>query len=142
MRNAQQVVQASEVIGYLSPLQSPLVMKATVNNADISQVKIGQAVQIRIESCPYPDYGVAQGKVSAIAPDATQPKSNSRSNLNSSGNVPAVYDVTIDLQDLILQTSERSCRLKAGMQGRADIVAQQETLLSFIFRKMRLLVDI
>jgi len=69
LRNAQQLVQPSEVIGYLSPLQSPLVMKAAVSHADISRVKIGQAVQIRIESCPYPDYGVAQGKVSAIAPD-------------------------------------------------------------------------
>jgi HlyD family secretion protein len=117
-------------------------MKAAVSHTDISQVKIGQAVQIRIESCPYPDYGVAQGKVSAIAPDAKQPNSNSISNFNSSGNVPAVYDVTIPLQDLILQTSERSCTLKAGMQGRADIVAQQETILTFILRKMRLLVDI
>lgn len=32
LRNAQQVVQASEVIGYLSPLQSPLVMKAAVSH--------------------------------------------------------------------------------------------------------------
>lgn len=140
LRNSQQVLQSGEILAYISPTQSPLVVKALVSHGDISRVKIGQEAQIRIESCPYPDYGVAKGSVTAIAPDASSPNSNPNTDLNPS--TSAVYDVTIQLPRLILETSSKSCTLQAGMQGKSDIITEQETLLSFLLRKMRLIADI
>ncbi len=135
LRNTQQVVQPGEIIGYLSPTEAPLVIKASVSHADISRVEPKQTVKIRVESCPYPDYGVATGMISAIAPDTQS------SHSPESSGTPAVYDVIIQPQQLILQGSQRICTLQAGMEGRADIVTQPETILTFLLRKMRLLTN-
>jgi HlyD family secretion protein len=130
LRNSQQVVQLGEIIGYLSPSQTPLVIQASVSHTDVSRIETGQTVQVRIDSCPYPDYGVSKGIVSAIAPDVQ---------LSSS---PAVYGVTIQPQELRLQTPQNTCTLQAGMQGRADIVTQHETLLRLLLRKLHLLTKL
>lgn len=139
LRNSQQVVQAGDIIGYISPAQTQLEIKAAVSQADISQVEIGQTVQMRIDSCPYPDYGVAAGTVTAIAPDA-QVQNPNGSNPASSLPGSAVYDVTIQPQQLMLQSASQTCTLQSGMQGRADIVTHQETLMRFILRKLRMAI--
>ncbi|MGP1385806.1 MAG: HlyD family secretion protein [Thainema sp.] len=139
LRNSQQVVQVGDIIGYISPTQTELEIKAAVSQAHISQVEIGQTVQMRIDSCSYPDYGVAAGVVSAIAPDAHVQNSDRPDGTSSS--TAAVYDVTIQPQQLTLHTTYQTCTLQAGMQGRADIITRQETMLRLIFRKLRLFVD-
>jgi HlyD family secretion protein len=142
LRNLEQVVQPGDIVGYISPTQTPLVIKALVNHTDISQVETQQKVEIRIESCPYPDYGTVKGKVTEIAPDAKLQNPSQNSELQPSTTSSSVYEVIIQPQQLILENVSKTCTLQAGMQGRADIVTQRETILSFFLRKMRLLVNL
>lgn len=142
LRNTAQVVQAGETVGYISPTQTPLAIKASVNHSDISQVETQQNVEVRIESCPYPDYGTVEGTVTEIAPDAKRQDSSQNSELNPSATSASIYEVMIQPQQLVLQNGNKTCTLQAGMQGRADIITQQETILSFFLRKMRLLVNL
>lgn len=142
LRNPKQVVQSGEVVGHISPTNALLVIKASVSHADISRIEVGQNVQIRLESCPYPDYGVASGIVTAIAPDSQQQSSNPDAVALPSNRDSATYNVIVQPQQLILRTPQKTCALQAGMQGRADIITQQETPLSFFLRKMRLFADI
>ncbi|MEH2270167.1 MAG: HlyD family efflux transporter periplasmic adaptor subunit [Nostoc sp.] len=138
LRNPGQVVQPSEAIAQIAPLDAPLLIKARVQAQDIDKVKAGQKVQMQVSACPYPDYGTLQGTVETVAPDALP-------TLKNSGDQSVVqvlaYQVTIQPQKQYLGRGDRQCHLKSGMEGRADIISRQETVLHFILRKARLIAD-
>ncbi|QSJ17970.1 HlyD family efflux transporter periplasmic adaptor subunit [Nostoc sp. UHCC 0702] len=139
LRNPGQVVQPTEAIAQIAPLDAPMLIKALVPAQDIDKVKVGQQVQMQVSACPYPDYGTLKGTVKTVAPDALPVERN-----NLIASVPQVkaYEVTIEPQTIYVGRSDRQCDLKPGMEGRADIISRQETVLHFILRKARLITDI
>jgi HlyD family secretion protein len=126
LRNPGQVLSAGEVVAHLAPAQAPLLVKALVNQNDISQIKPGQAVTLRIDSCVYTDFGTLPGIITAIAPDAQATGQGGR------------YGVSIQPQTTTLYNGDRPCALQAGMEGQAHIPLRAETILSFWWRKLRL----
>lgn len=54
----------------------------------------------------------------------------------------AFYEVTIEPEGLSLGRETRQCSIKMGMEGRADIISKQETVLQFFLRKARLIADV
>ncbi|MGH1397466.1 MAG: HlyD family secretion protein, partial [Trichormus sp.] len=138
LRNSGQVVQPSEAIAQIAPINAPILIRAYVPSQDINKVKPGQQVQMRVSACPYPDYGTLKGTVKTIAPDAL-PVAN---NTPSPTPTKAGYEVIIAPQTPYVGRSERTCQLKSGMEGQADIISRQETVLQFILRKARLITDV
>jgi HlyD family type I secretion membrane fusion protein len=142
LRNPNQVVRMGESIAKIAPQKSSLVIKTRVAAQDISRVQRCQQPNIhscqsgrallRFSAYPYPDYGVLQGAVVAIAPDTTTP-------LNSS---VAYYEITIQPEKVFLTKEQRQFPIQAGMDVTAEIVSKQETVLTFVMRKARLLTDI
>jgi HlyD family secretion protein len=126
LRNPGQVLSAGEVVAHLAPAQAPLLVKALVNQNDISQIKPGQAVTLRIDSCVYTDFGTLPGVITAIAPDVQGTGQGAR------------YGVSIHPQTTTLYNGDRPCALQAGMEGQAHIPLRAETILSFWWRKLRL----
>lgn len=144
LRNRDQLVQAGDLIAQIAPHHEPLVIKAFVSPQDISRVEIGQSVTMKVSGCPYPDYGTLAGKVTAISPDATataSPTPNASPPGQLQSRVGAQYEVTIQSQERSLRSRGHTCNLQAGMDGNADIVTRQETVLLFMLRKARLLID-
>ncbi|WGV25166.1 HlyD family efflux transporter periplasmic adaptor subunit [Halotia branconii] len=138
LRNPDQVVQPSEAIAQIAPLNAPVVIKAEVTAQNIDKVKAGQKVQMRVSACPYPDYGTLKGTVKTIAPDALPTAQNSAAPNTSQA---ATYEVMIEPQTLNVGRGDRHCDLKPGMEGRADIISREETVLQFILRKAKLITD-
>jgi multidrug efflux pump subunit AcrA (membrane-fusion protein) len=126
LRNPGQVLSAGEVVAHLAPAQAPLLVKALVNQNDISQIKPGQAVTLRIDSCVYTDFGTLAGIITAIAPDAQATGQGGR------------YGVSIQPHITTLYNGDLPCALQAGMEGQAHIPLRAETMLSFWWRKLRL----
>lgn len=54
----------------------------------------------------------------------------------------AGYEVTARPDALVLTDEAQPCSIQAGMEGRADIVSRQDTVLKFLLRKARLIADI
>ncbi|MBD1895489.1 MULTISPECIES: HlyD family efflux transporter periplasmic adaptor subunit [unclassified Coleofasciculus] len=138
LRNASQVVRAAEPIAQIAPSNTPLIVKARVAAQDIGKVAVGQKVQMRVSAYPYPDYGTLSGKVSAIAPDAIAPENN---NANAPA-VPPSYEVTIQPEKINLIKGDRPYPIQPGMEIAAEIISREETVLTFILRKARLLTDL
>lgn len=138
LRNAGQVVQPGQATAYIAPAHAPLLVKAQVGAQDIDKVKPGQAVQMQVSACPYPDYGTLKGVVKTVAPDAL-PSTTTEAAAPSAS---AAYEVTIAPQSQVVGKPGRQCRLQPGMEGRADIISRQETVMRFILRKTKLLVDL
>jgi len=138
LRNSGQVVQLSEALAQIAPVDAPLIIKAHVSAKDIDKVKTGQAVQMQVSACPYPDYGTLKGTVKTVAPDVLATTQN-----NSIISTPqiATYEINIEPQSLFLGKGNHLCYLKSGMEGRADIISRQETVLQFILRKGKLITN-
>ena len=146
LRNVSQVVSPGEIIARIAPNNTPIKIKALVASKNISQVAIGQQVQMRVSACPYTDYGTLEGIVSAISPDAiargTDPASTSfllRSKITPGDGI--AYEVTIEPLQLTLSQGNRICPIQSGMEGQAEIISRQETVLAFILRKTRLITN-
>lgn len=149
LRNTSQRVVSGEKIAQIAPSSPFLVVKALVPAQKIGQVKTGQPAQLRVSACPYPDYGTLKGIVNKISPDAIAPQSKTNSitaSANSKTNIRsgegAFYEVTITPESLVLGQGNNQCSLQLGMEGRADIIADEETVLKFLLRKTRLLTNL
>lgn len=148
LRNPGQQVQRGEVVAQILPSNVSLVIKALVKTQDRDKVERGQAVQMRVDSCPYPNFGTLKGSVQAISADAvalvtTNPNASATPTPQSGGGAEkgAFYEVTIQPKTTFLVQGERQCTIQPGMEGRADIISREETVLQFVLRKARLLTD-
>lgn len=155
LRNSGQVVRPGEPIAQIAPSNIPLVIKARIDAQDIGKIITCKAqqvsdctegkVQLRVSAYPYPDYGTIKGAVRAVSPDAVIPASNNT-------NTPATpyYEVTIQPEKTALtkqglnsnKSSQIQYPLQPGMEVLADIISREETVLTFILRKARLLTDL
>lgn len=147
LRNLEQVVRSGDAIAQIAPSKAPLVVKARVTAQDIGKVRLCQAAQVtdckegkallRVSAYPYPDYGTLKGAVRAITADTISPQ-------NNPATAPATpyYEVTIEPESLYLQKANQSYPIQPGMEITVDIISREETLLTFILRKARLLADL
>lgn len=138
LRNQGQVVQPGEAIARIAPTRSPLLIKTQIPAQDIDKVKLGQIVQMQISACPHPDYGTLKGTVKTVAPD-TFPASRREDGAPTG---PATYEVVVQPQAQFVGNQRHQCPLQAGMEGRANIISREETILKFILRKTRLLTEL
>jgi multidrug efflux pump subunit AcrA (membrane-fusion protein) len=149
LRNSGQTVRAGESVAQIVPSDVAQVVKAAIASDNKGKLKIGQKVQIRVNACPYPDYGILNGKVQAISPDAIAPQkdgANASSTHETAGlraaATGAFYEVTIEPETRILGKGKNQCHIQLGMDGRADIISREETVLRFFLRKARLIADL
>ena len=140
LRNPGQTVSSGEDIARIVPENAPLKIKAEVSPENISSLEVGQNVQMRVSACPYTDYGTLKGVVSQISKDTINPQSNG--NLGQQENPNSnFYQVTIEPNSLFLDSGRNQCAIKLGMEGRADIITKEETVLRFVLRKAKLFMD-
>ncbi|BAY08378.1 HlyD family secretion protein [Calothrix sp. NIES-2098] len=144
LRNPGQVVRASDAIAEIAPNNTPLVIKAMIPTQDIKNVAVGQEVQLRVDSCPYPDYGTLKGVVNAVSPDVITSQNNSTGSATSSAPTPAAsyFEATIQPERFVFGHENHRCRIQSGMDATADIISKQETALQFMLRKARLITDL
>jgi multidrug efflux pump subunit AcrA (membrane-fusion protein) len=149
LRNSGQTVRPGEEIAQIVPSDAPVVIKAAVPSEEKSKLKEGQNVLFRVSACPYPDYGTLKGKVKAISPDAFAPQANGATAVSPTTGISqkavgvgAFYEVTIEPESLSLSKGKKQCPVQLGMEGTADIVSKEETVLQFFLRKARLIADL
>jgi HlyD family type I secretion membrane fusion protein len=148
LRNSSQIVRIGQAIAQIAPKDAPLVIKARITSQDIARVKTCKLekvnncqngrVSLRISAYPYPDYGTLEGAVREITPD-TKPSTDTGAKNNQS---TSYYEVTIQPKNIHLEKNGINYPIQAGMEVTADIITKQETLITFVLRKARLLTDI
>ncbi len=146
LRNPGQTVTVGAEIAQIVPWDNSLVIQALIPAQEIDKVELNQPVQMKVSACPYPDYGTLKGKVNDLAPDSITPQGNSNSPNSAATSSPNLaagfYRVTIEPENLALGKGQNRCEIQLGMEGRAEIIAQEETVLQFLLRKSRLITDL
>ncbi|OBQ33814.1 MAG: hemolysin D [Anabaena sp. CRKS33] len=141
LRNSGQVVRSGESIAEIVPDdRNSLVIKALIPSAEINKIAVGQKAQLRVDACPYPDYGTAKGVVKTISPDAIIPQSKDTNTVISPG--ANYFEATIKPEKISFGNNNLQCFLQSGMNGTADIISREETVLQFMLRKARLIADL
>ncbi|MBH8572915.1 HlyD family efflux transporter periplasmic adaptor subunit [Nostocaceae cyanobacterium CENA369] len=144
LRNPGQVVSTSEAIAEIVPQNAPLVIKAMIPTAEINKIAIGQKVQLRVDACPYPDYGTLSAVLSAISPDVITPEGKNFATETSStvNSLTSYFEATIQPENVEFGNRDRQCHIQPGMEVKANIISQQETAMQFMLRKARLIADL
>jgi HlyD family secretion protein len=131
LNHAGQVLGAGEVIARLAPLQAPMEAKLLISGQEIGKIQTGQKTYLRISGCPYSDFGLMGGTVTAIAADAVP---------NAKGvasNQPA-FEVSVQPRAKSFQNGKSRCDLRLGMELQADVLTGRNTVMGFLLRKLRL----
>jgi HlyD family secretion protein len=89
---------------------------------------------MRFSAYPYPDYGILEGAVRSITADAILSQSNNTGE--------SYFEVTIEPEKLHLQRDLQKYPIQAGMEVVTEIIAKEESVLTFILRKTRLLTNL
>jgi HlyD family secretion protein len=140
LRNVGQVLRSGETIAQIIPSDTPLEIRATIPPEQINKVKVGQPTQMQVSACPLSIFGSFPGKVKSVSPDTNNLNNLSdgetaipSNQVNQSG-----YTVIVEPEKQFVQTGKRTCELLPGAEGRLTIISRQETVLSFLLRKVRL----
>jgi hemolysin D len=139
-------VDATTVGQVVTPAQSlvtivgtPLIVEATVTNEDIGYVKIGQPVEVKVDTLPFQKYGSLRGTLISVSPDAEEKSAASkdtdtRTGAGSADRSPEaannsiagyVYKVQIrtDRSRFVVNGDDRP--VQAGMTVQADITTDR-----------------
>ena len=139
------VVNPAQTLMTIVPDGMPLVVEATLSNDDIGYVKVGQPVELKVDTFPFQKYGTLKGTLVWVSPDAEEKSSASISDENGAGgnqpekaiqNVKSVkdgyvYKVRIRAERTGFVVDGHPAPLQAGMTVQADIATDQRHVIEF-----------
>jgi len=122
-------VRPGDVILEILPTGSDLIVEARLKPADIAYVRQGLPAAVKLDAFDYSIYGVLQGSVSYISPDALTEKT---------GQGEQVYyrvQVRIDqaaLAERNRQYPDKTIEIQPGMTATIDITTGRRTVLAYL----------
>ena len=118
-------VNTGDVILELVPTGEALIIEARVVPQDISRIRVGDAVLIRLSAYDSAKYGSVDGRVIRISPDAVVDQQND-------GASHYLVDVAIE-GDLLLDNGEK-VTLIPGMTATVDVLSGKRTVLEYFWQ--------
>jgi HlyD family type I secretion membrane fusion protein len=117
------VVNPGQVIMEIVPVANTMLVEARLSPSDIGHVRIGQTVDVKIDSYDSSKFGIIDGKVESISAytyldDRSQP----------------YYRSEISLANPFLEHNTDKLRIIPGMTVVADITTGSKTLLDYLLK--------
>lgn len=118
-------VRPGDVILELVPVDDRLIIEAKLSPSDISFIKIGQNAAVKLDAYDYSIYGIFNGKVAYISPDALKEKTSEGEKL--------YFRVQIELnQQQIMSKIGKEINLTPGMTAQVDIITGDRSVLTYL----------
>lgn len=115
----QNVISGDIVFSIVPNIQGQIIGKALLPTDRSGKVKVGQRVNIRFSNYPDNEYGIVRGYVQNVS---LIPAKSSREGIKS-------YTVDICLPDGLITTYKKKLPFQPEMEGQADIITEDMTLL-------------
>lgn len=149
-------VAANQPLLTIVPENTPLIAEVLLSNNDIGYVRIGQSVEVKLDSFPFTQYGAVAGTVKWISADAEfqnpqaldkqtgtgQSASSSNRNFDSSNSDQRTnglaYRVQIALAgpDASIWVKGHQQPLQSGMSLQADIQTDRRRLIQLVLNPL------
>jgi multidrug efflux pump subunit AcrA (membrane-fusion protein) len=125
VRGPGEVLRQGQTVATIAPSDVPLVVETLLADKDIAFVQKGLAAKLKFEAFPFQDYGVVEGTVIDVSPDATN-----KDGIN-------YYKVTIAPSKTLISTRDKDVVLRPGLSVSAEIITERRTVLSLILEPVR-----
>ncbi len=119
-------IQQGEELLSLLPEDRDLVLEVKILNRDIGFVKPGMKAKVKLATFPYQEFGIIEGEVVSISPDAVVEKDENGRDLGP------VFPAKVRIDRKAIAVRGREVELSPGMAGTADIVTRKKSILSFL----------
>jgi len=117
------VAQPGQALVQVVPDES-LISRVQVANADIANIQVGTAVEIRIDAYPFTEYGSVKGVVAKVGREAIT--------MNSQADAQTTFPVEVRLDRQFLERRTEQFPLVPGMTLVANIKVRQRAPISYI----------
>ena len=134
------VLTAGEQFITLVPADAPLEIEANIAGSDDGHVHVGDPVDIKFDTFPYTQYGLAHGVVRLISANSFTAQDEQR---NPTGAVPmnqqsgeVYFRARITLDDIALHGTPENFHLVPGMPVTADIRIGRRTVMNYLVGRL------
>ena len=146
------VLQSGQTFFTLVPINAPLEIDAQMTGDEAGFVFTGQPVDIKFQSFPYTEFGLAHGTVRLVSPDSFATGSGGTVNGAAGTMADSVYtganptsayfyDVRITLDRLNLKHMPKDAHIVPGMPVEADIKVGQRTVWEYLLERLMPIVN-
>lgn len=122
-----QSVSANEPLMKVVPVGDSLIVEAQVDNQDIGYIEAGQPAEVKLATYDFTKYGVLEGRVERVSPDATQDQQTGR----------LLFTVAVRTDKAYLGAEPGRHPVTPGMSAQVDIVIGKRTILDFLTERLR-----
>ncbi len=126
VKATQGSIQQGEELLSVSPRDQNLVLEVKVLNRDIGFIHAGQKAKVKLATFPYQEFGVIEGEVVDVSPNAVVEKDENGRDMGP------VFPAKVLLGKKMIPVRGREVELTPGMAATADIVTRKKSILSFI----------
>jgi hemolysin D len=136
------VVSTGTVLLSIVPEHEPLVAEILIRNEDVGFVHPDQKVKIKLAAYPFQKYGLLDGAVLQIWPDASEENASSgpamhHSDSSSENGNSTGFKALVSLDRQSLGARDESLNLVAGMQVVAEIREGRRTVLQYLLSPLQ-----
>jgi adhesin transport system membrane fusion protein len=117
-------VQKGDVLLEMVPGNEGIVLEGRIRPEDISRIKLGDAVNVRLSAYDSAKYGSISGEVATISPDTVR---------NDDGSGTTYYAVEVAITSDMVLDSGAVVRLKPGMTATIDVLSGKRTVFEYIW---------
>ena len=114
------VVSSGQQLAIVVPMDTPLIIEASLQNQDIGFVHVDQRVAVKVDTFAFQRYGLLEGKVVSISPDAIQDE--------NTGALTYKMRVAIDSNK---SSKETTIPLQPGMSITSEVKTGDRRIISF-----------
>jgi HlyD family secretion protein len=127
-RSVGSVLREAETLLTLVPDGAHLYVEANVPSRDISYVKVGDEVQVKLEAYPFQRQGTLKGRLAVLSADSIQLKEGDQTRL--------VYRAQVQLTDTPRAIAARGFRMRPGLVATAEIKTGDRSIAEYVLDPM------
>jgi len=129
------VVSPGTILLTLVPRDDPVKAEVWVTNEDAGWVEVNQAVKIKIAAFPFNKYGMVNGHVEYLSPDAAElPDTRERDRKDTREHVmpPSGFRTLVALDSPYLERDGKQFRVSANMLVSAEVNLGSRTVMEYL----------
>lgn len=115
------VVEPAAPLMVVVPGDGRLIVEASLQNKDAGFVLVGDPVEVKLEAFPFTKFGVIEGHVDHISPDAVQTEDQG-----------LIYLARVELDRQDIEVNGRAVPLTSGMTATAEIKTGRRRLIEYL----------
>jgi HlyD family secretion protein len=123
-RSVGSVMKEAETLVTLVPDGADLYAEANVPARDVSHLKVGNTVRVKLEAYPFQKYGTIDGRLDVLSADSVPLKEDEKTQL--------VYHARVRLLTPMTELAKRGLRVRPGMVLSAEIKTGKRTIASYV----------